>query len=131
MEQVSRIRFTPKQKAELWERWKSGQCIADIARSLERRNKSGVYRVLALTGGIGPAPLAGIPYQGALVGGLAFTVNFRFIRRYTPSVIMNFNFVAPVVGVLLGAALLGERVTKALVGGLVLVATGLVLIARK
>jgi IS30 family transposase len=53
---VSRVRFTPRQKAELWERWRSGQCIADIARSLERRNKSGVYRLLALTGGIAPAP---------------------------------------------------------------------------
>jgi len=49
------VRFTPKQKAELWERWRSGQCVADIARALERRNKSGVYRVLALKGGIAPA----------------------------------------------------------------------------
>ena len=56
MGEIARIRFTPRQKAELWERWKSGQCVADIARALERRNKSGVYRVLALTGGIAPAP---------------------------------------------------------------------------
>src|SRR2546428_10502813 len=56
MARVSRIRFTPRQKVELWERWKSGQCVADIARALERRNKSGVYRLLALTGGIGPPP---------------------------------------------------------------------------
>ena len=56
MGEVTRIRFTPKQKAELWDRWKSGQCVADIARALERRNKSGVYRLLALTGGIAPAP---------------------------------------------------------------------------
>ena len=55
MGEVARIRFTPKQKAELWNRWKSGQCIADIARALERRNKSGVYRLVALTGGIAPA----------------------------------------------------------------------------
>jgi hypothetical protein len=27
MEQVSRIRFTRKQRAELWERWKNGQCV--------------------------------------------------------------------------------------------------------
>jgi hypothetical protein len=46
MEGNARIWFTPKQKAELWERWKSGQCVANIARALERRNKSGVYRVL-------------------------------------------------------------------------------------
>ena len=40
MEGNARTWFTPKQKAELWERWKSGQCVADIARALERRNKS-------------------------------------------------------------------------------------------
>ena len=52
----ARTWFTPKQRAELWERWRSGQCVADIARALERRNKSGVYRILALNGGIAPAP---------------------------------------------------------------------------
>ena len=52
----ARTWFTPKQRAELWERWRSGQCVADIARALERRNKSGVYRVLALSGGIAPLP---------------------------------------------------------------------------
>ncbi len=36
MEPVSRIWFTPKQRAELWERWRSGQCVADIARALRR-----------------------------------------------------------------------------------------------
>src|SRR5271169_3288416 len=56
MEGNARTWFTPKQRAELWERWKSGQCVADIARALERRNKSGVYRVLALNGGIAPTP---------------------------------------------------------------------------
>ena len=56
MEQVSRVWFTPRQKAELWERWKSEQCIAAIARTLGRRNKSGVYRILALNGGIMPTP---------------------------------------------------------------------------
>jgi len=55
MERHARTWFTPRQKAELWERWKSGQCVADIARALARRNKSGVYRVLALSGGIAPA----------------------------------------------------------------------------
>jgi IS30 family transposase len=54
MEQISRILFTPQQKADLWERWRSGQCVADIARALGRRNKSGVYRLLAVNGGIAP-----------------------------------------------------------------------------
>jgi hypothetical protein len=34
MEGNARTWFTPKQKAELWERWKSGQCVADIARDI-------------------------------------------------------------------------------------------------
>ena len=54
MEELARIWFTPKQKVELWERWRGGQCVADIARALRRRNKSGVQRVLALNGGISP-----------------------------------------------------------------------------
>ena len=36
MEGTARIWFTPQQRAELWERWKNGQCVADIARALER-----------------------------------------------------------------------------------------------
>ena len=56
MEWTARIRFTTRQKAELWERWKGGQCVADIARALGRRNKSGVYRILAHDGGIAPLP---------------------------------------------------------------------------
>jgi hypothetical protein len=56
MEWTTRIRFTARQKAELWERWKNGQCVADIARALGRRNKSGVYRILAHDGGIVPLP---------------------------------------------------------------------------
>lgn len=54
MAEVARIWFTPKQKADLWGRWRAGQCVADIARALERRNKSGVQRILALGGGISP-----------------------------------------------------------------------------
>jgi IS30 family transposase len=56
MEWTARIRFTAPEKAELWERWKNGQCVADIARGLGRRNKSGVYRILAHDGGIVPMP---------------------------------------------------------------------------
>ncbi|MGH8678873.1 MAG: IS30 family transposase [Burkholderiales bacterium] len=66
MERIGRPRFTPEQKAELWERWRSGQCIADIARALERRNKSGVYRVLALNGGLTPAARRRAPMALAL-----------------------------------------------------------------
>ena len=56
MERMRRRWFSQEQKAELWERWKSGQSPIDIARALERRNKGGVYRILALNGGIAPVP---------------------------------------------------------------------------
>jgi drug/metabolite transporter (DMT)-like permease len=57
---------------------------------------------------LGFSPIAGIVYQGVVVAGLAFTVNFYLIRRYTPSVMISFNFVAPAAGVFLGMAILGE-----------------------
>jgi IS30 family transposase len=53
---TSRIWFTPGQKIELWERWKQGQSISAISRALERRNKTGVQRIVALHGGIAPLP---------------------------------------------------------------------------
>src|SRR5258708_9325382 len=53
---ASRILFTAKQKDELWERWKNGQSVLAISRALERRNKTGVQRIVALNGGIAPAP---------------------------------------------------------------------------
>jgi len=77
------------------------------------------------------AVIAGILYQGIVIAGLAFTVNFYLIRRYTPSVVISFNFVSPMAGVLLGMAILGERLTWGLAGGMALVALGLVLIARR
>jgi hypothetical protein len=39
MEGYARTWFTPKQKAELWERWKSGQWVANVARALEERKR--------------------------------------------------------------------------------------------
>ena len=44
---TSRIWFTAKQKAELWERWKNGQSALAISRALERRNKTGIQRIVA------------------------------------------------------------------------------------
>jgi ABC transporter substrate binding protein/Helix-turn-helix domain len=38
------------------ERWKNGQSAAAISRALERKNKTGVERIVVLRGGIGPAP---------------------------------------------------------------------------
>ena len=49
---TAQILFTAKQKAELWERWKNGQSVLAISRALERRNKTGVQRIVAVHGGI-------------------------------------------------------------------------------
>ena len=45
---TSRIWFTAAQKAELWERWKNGQSAAAISRALDRKNKTGVERIVVL-----------------------------------------------------------------------------------
>ncbi len=61
MEWRARLGFSARQKAELWERWKSGQSAADIARALGRRNKCRVCRLLALDGGIAPGTFMARP----------------------------------------------------------------------
>ena len=53
---TSRVWFTAQQKAELWERWRNGLSVAAISRVLDRRNKTGVLRIVTLHGGIAPAP---------------------------------------------------------------------------
>jgi len=72
----------------------------------------------------------GLLYQGVVVAGLGFPVFFWLMKHYRPSVMMSFNFVAPVAGVLLAALLLQESITINVVAGVALVAIGLVLIAR-
>jgi IS30 family transposase len=53
---TSRIRFTYAQKAKLWALWKNGESVSAISRALERRNKTGVERIVTLYGGVAPAP---------------------------------------------------------------------------
>lgn len=76
-------------------------------------------------------PIAGLLYQGVIVAGVAFMVMFNLMKRYTPSVILTFNFVSPIAGVLLAAWLLDEQVTEYLLVGMLLVAAGLFLVAQK
>jgi drug/metabolite transporter (DMT)-like permease len=76
-------------------------------------------------------PVAGLVYQGVIVAGLGFSVSFYLMKRYTPSVIVSFNFVSPIAGVLLSAWLLGDVITGHLWAGMLLVAIGLFLIARR
>ena len=49
MARIGRPGLSPEQTAELWERWKGGQCASDIGRVLAR-TKGAIHHVLALTG---------------------------------------------------------------------------------
>jgi IS30 family transposase len=53
MAKIGRPGLSREKKAELWERWKRGQCASDIARALER-TKGAIHHVLAFNGGIPP-----------------------------------------------------------------------------
>jgi len=53
MAKIGRPGLSREKKAELWERWKSGQCASDIARARER-TKGAIHHVLAFNGGIAP-----------------------------------------------------------------------------
>ncbi len=53
MAKIGRPGLSREKKADLWERWKSGQCASDIARALER-TKGAIHHVLAFNGGIAP-----------------------------------------------------------------------------
>src|SRR5437660_1404045 len=53
MAKIGRPGLSREKRAELWERWKSGQCASDIARALAR-TKGAIHHVLAFNGGIAP-----------------------------------------------------------------------------
>lgn len=80
---------------------------------------------------IGPAPIAGLLFQGVVIAGIGFTVSYHLMKRYTPSVVMSFNFVSPIAGVSFAAWLLGDRIGPLLLAGMALVAVGLYLVARR
>ena len=65
MAKIGRPGLSREKKAELWERWKSGQCASDIARALDR-TKGAIHHVLAFNGGMAPVarrrgPMALVP----------------------------------------------------------------------
>ena len=50
-----RIHYTESQKALMWERWQKGESLQQIAQLFDR-NHSSIQPILAVTGGIRPAP---------------------------------------------------------------------------
>jgi len=73
--------------------------------------------------------LAGVFYQGAIVGGLAFTVWAYLLRHHTPGPLTLFNFTVPIFGVLLSGLVMEETVTVRLVFGVCAVFAGIWLAA--
>lgn len=55
MKQRPRIYYSESQKALMWERWRKGDSLQQIAQLFDR-NHSSIQRILAETGGIQPAP---------------------------------------------------------------------------
>jgi IS30 family transposase len=55
MKQRPRIYYSESQKALMWERWRKGVSLQQIAQLFDRKHSS-IQRILAETGGITPAP---------------------------------------------------------------------------
>lgn len=55
MKRRPRIYYTDSQKALMWERWRKGESLQQIAQLFDR-NHSSIQRILAETGGIQPLP---------------------------------------------------------------------------
>jgi len=54
MRQRPRIYYSASQRALIWERWRKGETLHEIARLFDRGHSS-IHRIVAETGGIGPA----------------------------------------------------------------------------
>ena len=55
MKYRTRTYYSPKQKAEMWDRWKRGESLSSIGRAFNRESSS-VFSVFSPTGGIRPLP---------------------------------------------------------------------------
>ncbi|MDU8911501.1 DMT family transporter [Aestuariicoccus sp. MJ-SS9] len=75
--------------------------------------------------------LWGLGYQALFVASLGFLFWLRLMSIYPASDIAAFSFLSPVLSVLMGWALLGEPLGPGVIGGLGLVAVGIVLINRR
>lgn len=76
-------------------------------------------------------PLVALLYQGVIIAGLGFLINYLLMRRYNPSVVVSFGFFAPISGVLSSAWILDEILTWSVAGGATIVGIGLILITKR
>ncbi len=70
-------------------------------------------------------------YQGCIVAGFNFVVNMYLLKIYRPSALAATSLTSPLLGVLLSAAIVGDRLTPALLLASVMVAAGIGLTSRR
>ncbi|MBU2982786.1 DMT family transporter [Lentibacter algarum] len=74
---------------------------------------------------------AGLAFQVLAVASFGYLMWFMLLKIYPASGVASFSFLSPVCGVALGWMFLNEPIGAEIIGGLVLVAVGLVLINRR
>ena len=67
-------------------------------------------------------------YTGVVISGFGFAAFQALLRRYRASTLATPSLATPLCGILLGWAILGERLPAALAGGALLVAAGIYLV---
>lgn len=77
-----------------------------------------------------PVHLGLLAFQVVVIISMGFIFWLWLLTIYPTSSVASFSFLAPVLGVALGWALLGEEISLSILGALALVAVGLVLINR-
>jgi drug/metabolite transporter (DMT)-like permease len=78
-----------------------------------------------------PLTWAALAYQGVAVSGLAFLLWNVLLSRHDPTELVVFRTATPLLGVVLGWALLGEAVDSRLAVGAALVAAGMLLASMR
>jgi drug/metabolite transporter (DMT)-like permease len=74
--------------------------------------------------------IGSLVFQIAVVACASYLAWFALMRFYPASILSTFTFLTPLFSLVFGAALLGERVSIALVVSLALVAVGIWLVNR-
>lgn len=82
-------------------------------------------------GALSALSLTSIAYQTAGIAFVSYLIWFWLIRSYPASRLATFSFLTPLFGMVAGGVLLGEPLTPALFGALVLVAAGIRLVNRR